>query len=71
MDNNEKRRVIHLPTKLWDAIDQEARRCRRSSVKQVEAILLSYYQMENVDLKSGAFSRHRLENNQIERDKDK
>jgi predicted DNA-binding protein len=43
-------RSIRFPRKLWEAIDQDAKRCRRSSVKQLEAILLSYYEIEDVDL---------------------
>lgn len=43
-------RSIRFPRKLWEAIDQDAKRCRRSAVKQLEAILLSYYEIEDVDL---------------------
>lgn len=35
-----KPRSIVLPTYIWDAVDDDAARCRRSATKQVEAILV-------------------------------
>lgn len=52
----EKTRSIRLPEKVWDALDEDAARCRRSSQKQIEAILVNFYQMEDVEIE-----RHRLE----------
>jgi hypothetical protein len=43
-------RPARLPQKLWIALDAEANRCRRSSTKQLEAILLQYYGFEDVEL---------------------
>lgn len=40
-------RTIRLPAKLWDAVDREAVRCKRSSVKQIEAVLMTYYGLED------------------------
>jgi hypothetical protein len=46
-----KTRSIILPQFLWDILDRDAKRCRRSATKQVEAILVRYYNVEaNVDL---------------------
>lgn len=55
MDKEEIPRSIRFPKKLWELIDQDAKRCRRSSVKQLEAILLSYYEIEDVDLNKVSF----------------
>ena len=52
----EKTRSIRLPEKVWDALDKDAARCRRSSQKQIEAILVNFYQMEDVEIE-----QHRLE----------
>ena len=38
-----KARPTHFPPKLWHAIDKDARRHKRSSVKQMEWILCIYY----------------------------
>lgn len=46
-----KTRSIILPQYLWDILDKDAKRCRRSATKQVEAILARYYNVEaSVDL---------------------
>lgn len=67
MEKNGKPRLIQLPTKLWEAIDKDAKRCRRSVVKQVEAILLSYFELEDVDLNSQARSKFQ-EQRKVKRD---
>ncbi len=36
-------RSIRFPQWLWDEIDRDAVRCRRSSVKQMEVVLAAYY----------------------------
>lgn len=40
-DRNEetKPRSIHLPAWLWDELDKDAKRCKRSATKQLEAFL--------------------------------
>lgn len=43
-------RSIRFPIDLWKAIDEDAKRCKRSSVKQMEAVLSAYYGLEDVDL---------------------
>ena len=43
-------RSIRFPLELWQAIDEDAKRCKRSSVKQMEAVLTAYYGLEDVDL---------------------
>lgn len=45
-----KPRSIVLPTWLWDEIDKDAKRCRRSTTKHLEALLVIAYGFEsNVD----------------------
>jgi hypothetical protein len=52
-----KNRSIALPVYLWEALDGDAKRCRRSAVKQIEAILVRYYRLEaSVDLDERAIA---------------
>lgn len=52
-----KPRSIILPTYIWDALDKDAVRCRRSATKQIEAILVRYYDLDaNVELDEEALS---------------
>ena len=46
----EKARSIRLPENLWDALDADAARCRRSAQKHLEALLLTFYKMEDVEI---------------------
>lgn len=48
--NDDIPRSIRFPKKVWDAIDADAQRCKRSSVKQMEAVLSAYYKLEDVEL---------------------
>lgn len=54
-------RTIRLPAKLWNAIDRDAVRCKRSSVKQVEALLMTYYDLENTAIDRTRLVRVRME----------
>lgn len=56
-NENSKTRSIVLPTYVWDALDDDAARCRRSAIKQMEAILVRYYNLEsNVELDEEALT---------------
>ena len=46
----EKTRSIRLPENIWNALDEDAARCRRSSQKQLEALLVSYYGIEDIEM---------------------
>lgn len=46
----EKTRSIRLPESVWNALDEDATRCRRSSQKQIEALLVTFYEMESVEI---------------------
>ena len=48
----EKNKLIPFSEELETAIQQDADRCRRPFVRQVEAILLTYYGLEDVELKA-------------------
>jgi hypothetical protein len=50
MDNTEKPRSIRFPEWLWDEIDRDAVRCKRSAVKQMEAVLAAYYRGDSFSL---------------------
>jgi hypothetical protein len=49
-DDNEKPRSIRMPVEVWDFLDKDAKRCKRSSSKHLEAILSVYYGLKNVEL---------------------
>ena len=43
-------RTFYFEKELWAKLDDDAKRCLRSSVKQLEAILKTYYGVEDVEL---------------------
>ncbi|HZS47741.1 MAG TPA: hypothetical protein VFC63_21915 [Blastocatellia bacterium] len=43
------RRTVNLPRRIWDVLDADATRSRRSASKQLEAILVIYYDLEDED----------------------
>lgn len=43
-------RTFYFEKELWAKLDDDARRCLRSSTKQMEAILKTYFGVENVEL---------------------
>ena len=43
-------RSIRLPQKLWEALEVDAKRCKRSSVRQLEALLTKWYALHSVEL---------------------
>jgi hypothetical protein len=59
-------RTIRLPAKLWNAIDRDAVRCKRSSVKQVETLLTNYYKLENTEISLELLDKVRISQAPIE-----
>ena len=59
--NAEVARSIRLPKRVWDALDKDAARCRRSSVKQLEALLITFYDLEDVEIDSDALDAIRAD----------
>jgi hypothetical protein len=51
MANSENNRTIRFPKVLWDLIDEDAKRCKRSSAQQIEMILSIYYGSEEHESK--------------------
>lgn len=47
LDETPKPRSIVFPVYLWDAIDKDAKRCRRSTTKHLEALLAIAYGFES------------------------
>lgn len=45
-----KARSIRLPLAIWEALERDAHRCKRSDNRQMEAILWEYYHLGNVEL---------------------
>lgn len=62
MRDKEQPRSIRFPQSLWDAIDRDALRCKRSAVKQMEAVLAEYYRLASVELSHETLSKIRTFN---------
>jgi len=43
-------RSIRLPQKVWDVLESDAKRCKRSAVKQLEALLSKWYGLDDVEI---------------------
>jgi hypothetical protein len=50
-EDKREARLIRLPENIWAALDLDAARCRRSSTRQLEAVLAAYYELEDVNLR--------------------
>jgi len=50
-------KLIKLSEATWNALAADAERCKRSSTKQLEAILTAYYGLDNVELSEVAAIR--------------
>lgn len=50
----EKGRTIRLPEQLWELLDEDARRCKRSASKQLEAMLEAFYNIADVNIEPRA-----------------
>lgn len=48
--DDDRPRSIRFPQWLWDEIDRDAERCRRSAVKQMEVVLATYYRGDDAGL---------------------
>lgn len=62
-------RSIRFPRVLWDAIDAEAKKCRRSSVKQMEVVLSAYYGLDDItnsDIDRSKIGQLRAETDSVE-----
>lgn len=46
----EKSKLIPFSRELEQAIEADAARCRRSFVRQVEAVLMTYYRIQDVEI---------------------
>jgi hypothetical protein len=51
MTNEEKQVLVRLPEDVHKALSDDADRCRRSIKGQVEAILVAYYELGDVELR--------------------
>lgn len=43
-------KLLNLPVNIWEVLKTDSERCRRSVTKQIEAILIAYYELEDVEL---------------------
>ncbi|MDQ3179154.1 MAG: hypothetical protein M3Q33_01405 [Acidobacteriota bacterium] len=50
MAKDAKQKLIPFTEELEKAIEEDAERCRRSFVRQVEAVLMTYYNIEDVEV---------------------
>lgn len=46
-------RSVRLPSEIWKLVDEDARRCCRSSAKQLEALLRNWFLKVDVDIDLG------------------
>jgi hypothetical protein len=53
-------RLIKLPSSIWQMLDNDAHRCRRSTTKQIEAILAHYYELDDVALRDVRINETRI-----------
>ncbi len=49
-EKDEKVKLIPFSPRLEEAIEADAKRCRRSFVRQVEAVLTTYYGIDDVEV---------------------
>src|SRR5689334_12945880 len=49
-NTDKHKRLIELPRFVWDALDKEAERCKRTPLKHLDAILTVYFQLGDVEL---------------------
>ena len=49
-DETEQARSIRFPAYVWAALDLDAKRCRRSPVRQLEALLVKWYRLDDVEI---------------------
>ena len=45
-----RKRLIELPERVWDALDKDARRSRRSSMKQLQVLVENVYRTAETEL---------------------
>jgi len=50
MSEPTRKRLIELPEKAWAALDADARRSRRSSMKQLQVLIEHVYGLQDVDI---------------------
>jgi hypothetical protein len=50
-------RNLKYPRYIWDALDNDAERCGRSGIKQLEALLLAHYNLRDVELSGEGLER--------------
>jgi hypothetical protein len=50
MSDQTRKRLIELPEKAWAALDADARRSRRSSMKQLQVLIENVYGLQDVEL---------------------
>lgn len=58
---SENKKLINLPNYIWEHLEKDARRCRRSVTKQIEAVLISYFGLEDVEIDGSLIHRAREE----------
>jgi hypothetical protein len=57
MSNQTRKRLIELPEKAWAALDADARRSRRSSMKQLQVLIENVYGLQDTELPGTEYVR--------------
>jgi|SRR5215831_4250555 len=55
-----KKRLIELPERVWEALDKDAKRSRRSSMKQLQVLVENVYQLADTEMHDLAHVREAL-----------
>ena|SRR5215469_2796946 len=55
-----KKRLIELPERVWEALDRDAKRSRRSSMKQLQVLVENVYQLADTEMHDLAHVREAL-----------
>lgn len=63
MATNPNKKLINLPSQVWQALGIDAERCKRSVTKQIEAILESYFEIADIEVKKDAIAHAYEKNN--------
>ena len=45
-----KKRLIELPERVWEALDKDAKRSRRSSMKKLQVLVENVYQLADTEM---------------------
>lgn len=66
-DKDETARSIRFPKRIWQEIDEDAKRCQRTAVKHMQAIFMAYFNLQDIDLVDMQEVRQRVQAGAVKR----